>query len=246
MTKRRTDPDQRAIAECLRAYSDNAKSLKLFLEQMRLIISSSDRLEPLIHTIRPRLKSAESLADKLNRKLAKAREAGEKFEITPHNLFEKINDLVGVRVLHLHRGQLAEIHRGLNEIVVEQEFRLLEVFARTWDDRSREFFRSIGIPTEVSPTMYTSVHYVIASGSKQVKTCEIQVRTLLEEVWGEIDHSINYPHPMDDVACTKQLETLAHAIMGATANVDGIVQTVAERKRRDAPPDIPRRTRKHK
>jgi ppGpp synthetase/RelA/SpoT-type nucleotidyltranferase len=76
----------------------------------------------------------------------------------------------------------------------------------------------------------TSVHYVIASGSRKIKTCEIQVRTLLEEVWGEIDHSINYPHRIDSIACQRQLETLAHAIMGATANVDGIVQTVAALK----------------
>jgi hypothetical protein len=41
--------------------------------------------------------------------------------------------------------------------------------------------------------MYTSVHYIIGSGSQTPLTCEIQVRTLMEEVWGEVDHKINYP-----------------------------------------------------
>jgi ppGpp synthetase/RelA/SpoT-type nucleotidyltranferase len=76
-----------------------------------------------------------------------------------------------------------------------------------------------------------SVHYVLAWG-RNVKTCEIQVRTLSEEVWGEIDHSINYPHPIKDVACTGQLETLAAAIMNVTTNVDSIVRTVEELKKK--------------
>ena len=32
--------------------------------------------------------------------------------------------------------------------------------------------------------MYTSVHYVVSSKSRTKVTCEIQVRTLMEEVWG--------------------------------------------------------------
>jgi putative GTP pyrophosphokinase len=66
------------------------------------------------------------------------------------------NDLAGLRILHLHRGQIVEIDRGVREIVGEQKLTLIEVFARTWDDKSREFYRSINIPAEVSPTMYTT------------------------------------------------------------------------------------------
>ena len=51
------------------------------------------------------------------------------------------------------------------------------------------------IDTETSDTLYTSVHYVIESNSRTRITCEVQVRTLSEEVWGEVDHKINYPHP---------------------------------------------------
>lgn len=82
--------------------------------------------------------------------------------------------------------------------------------------------------------MYTSVHYVIGSGTRTAMTCEVQVRALMEEAWGEIDHSINYPRPIDDVACRAQLETLAHTIRGATANIDGIVKTVAALKAKKA------------
>ena len=36
------------------------------------------------------------------------------------------------------------------------------------------------------------MHYIIDTGDHLC--CEIQVRTLTEEAWGEIDHSIRYPY----------------------------------------------------
>jgi ppGpp synthetase/RelA/SpoT-type nucleotidyltranferase len=218
------------IDECMKVFEENQKSLTVALQQITLYLNSSILLAPHMHTLKTRLKSSKSLRDKLNRKLAKL-QPGEQFPIIPTNLFEKINDLVGLRILHLYRGQVQLIDQAIREIANEQDLRLVQVFARTWDDRSRQFFAGIGIATELSPTMYTSIHYVLAWG-RNVKTCEIQVRTLSEEVWGEIDHSINYPHPTTDVACAGQLETLAAAVMNVTANVDSIVRTVAELKRR--------------
>lgn len=231
-TKRKPKSDPQAIIDgCMAVFEQNQKSLVIAMEQITVFLNNSATLAPHMHILKTRIKGAASLRDKLNRKLAKLM-PGEEFPITPENLFETVNDLVGLRILHLHRGQVQAIDRAIREIVQEQELRLVEVFARTWDDRSRQFFADIGIRTEVSPTMYTSIHYVLAWG-RNVKTCEIQVRTLSEEVWGEIDHSINYPHPTTDVACRGQLESLAAAIMNVTANVDSIVRTVEELKRKE-------------
>lgn len=113
-----------------------------------------------------------------------------------HNLLVKVTDLAGIRILHLYTRQFAAIDPLIREILAEDQYRLIEgPFARTWDDESREYFRSLGVNTELSPNLYTSVHYVVESASKTKVTCEIQVRTLMEEVWGEVDHSINYPVP---------------------------------------------------
>ncbi len=76
--------------------------------------------------------------------------------------------------------------------------------------------------------MYTSVHYVIVAKSITTVTCEIQVRTLMEEVWGEVDHKINYPHRNESVACREQLLALARATSSATRLVDAIFATVAD------------------
>jgi len=46
-------------------------------------------------------------------------------------------------------------------------------------------------------------------------TCELQVRTLAEELWGEVDHKLNYPHKAETVACIQQLRALARSTSAA-------------------------------
>jgi hypothetical protein len=50
----------------------------------------------------------------------------------------------------------------------------------------------------------------------------------MEEVWGEVDHSINYPHPAKSVACREQIRALARATSSATRLVDSIFATVED------------------
>jgi putative GTP pyrophosphokinase len=137
-----------------------------------------------------------------------------------------VNDLAGIRLLHLHTRQIRDIDTALREIFEEQLYELIEgPFARTWDDEMRGFFVECGIETQESPTMYTSVHYVVSSASRTKMTCEIQVRTLMEEVWGEVDHQLNYPLPTDVLAVKEQLKVLARVTSSASRLVDSIFVT---------------------
>jgi ppGpp synthetase/RelA/SpoT-type nucleotidyltranferase len=132
-------------------------------------------------------------------------------------------------LLHLHTTQFAAIDRSLKQIIDEQPIELLEgPFARTWDDEYRNYFQSLGVQTQKSETMYTSVHYVVSSKMKTTMTCEIQVRTLMEEVWGEVDHSINYPHRVDSIGCREQIRALARSTSAATRLVDAIFATYTD------------------
>ena len=70
--------------------------------------------------------------------------------------------------------------------------------------------------------MYTSVHYIIQSRSRNPVTCELQVRTLAEELWGEVDHTLNYPHESDSIACREQIRALARITSAATRLVDSV------------------------
>lgn len=132
-------------------------------------------------------KGPDDLRDKLIRKFQEARERGKKFAINKSNLFVKINDLAGFRILHLYTRQFQRIDECLQRIFAEQYYRVVEgPSARIWDDESREYFRSIKTRFIKSTTLYTSVHYVVAPNQKTKYTCGIQVRTLAEELWGRL------------------------------------------------------------
>ena len=193
----------------------------------RLTLKNSAALNETIHSMRSRLKDPAHLMDKLTRKIRECKEERRSFEITTENLLTKVNDLVGVRLLHLYTRQITAIDTALREVFREGKYELLEgPFARTWDDESRQFFKDCKIETQDSPSMYTSVHYVIGSASRTTITAEIQVRTLMEEVWGEVDHRINYPHPVDSIACHEQLKVLARVTSSARRLVDSVFATV--------------------
>lgn len=221
--------DARQIDELVAHYVTNQQIFERALDQLAGWVQGSNELKPYIHSTKSRLKDPAHLRDKLIRKLNEEKSKKRKLNITPSNLFSKINDLAGFRILHLYTRQIEPINHGLIHIFNEAQFQLLEgPKARTWDDESREYFREIGIPTEKSPTMYTSVHYVIKANSLTKCTCEIQVRTLMEEVWGEVDHKINYPRKAKTLACREQIKVLARVTSSCTRLVDSIFRSHEE------------------
>ena len=90
----------------------------------------------------------------------------------------------------------------LLRLISDAQCELFEApFAYVWDDEWRMYFQEIGIKTKPNPRLYSSVHYVIRPNNKAKTTCEIQMRTLADEIWGEIDHKLNYPRPHRSLAC---------------------------------------------
>ena len=196
------------------------------LDQLSKAILGSPNLMAHVHSTKSRLKSPEHLRDKLYRKLHDAKAKGKKFNISEKNLFYRINDLAGFRILHLHSQQFVAIDLELRSVFKEYRFPLFELpKARTWDDEYREFFRSAGIRSIKSPKMYTSVHYVVQSNSETKRTCEIQVRTLAEELWGEVDHTMNYPRESSIASCREQIKVLARVTSSCSRLVDSIFRS---------------------
>ena len=219
-------PNKRERAEIDRLvqyFSENHQLFDSVLEQLIPALKNDQALSKVIHSLRWRVKDADHLRDKLERKLSEAKSKKKRFLITPKNLFTKVNDLAGCRILHLYTKQFEEIHRCLMRIFAEYKYALIEEpTAKTWDDESREFFSGMGMKTEKSPSLYTSVHYVIAPNRTSRLTCEIQVRTLAEELWGEVDHTINYPHKSESLPCREQIKVLARVTSSCTRLVDAI------------------------
>jgi len=228
MKKETIDNDQKKLIDSLvKYYIDNKRLLLVLLNQVEISVSSSPKLRPpLIHSVKFRLKDPDHLRDKLKRKMLEANEKGKRFTVTTKNLFSKINDLAGFRIIHLHTTQFQEIDIELKNIFKEQAWVLHEgPIARTWDDEYREYFGKIGTSVNKSPDLYTSVHYIIKANSDNPLTCEIQVRTLMEEVWGEVDHTINYPYKSKSHSCREQIKVLARVTSSSSRLVDSIFST---------------------
>jgi ppGpp synthetase/RelA/SpoT-type nucleotidyltranferase len=94
--------------------------------------------------------------------------------------------------------------------------------AYTWDPDAVEFFKKLGLETHLKPTRYTSVHYLVRPREGGLACCEIQVRTLWEEIWGEVDHALNYPTSSENVACVEQIRVLARLVATGTRLADAI------------------------
>ncbi len=178
---------------------------------------------PIIHSIKSRLKDPIHLEDKLKRKLADG------IVITKENIFTTITDFIGVRVLHLYQDQFPAIHSSIIEKVMNGDWVFVEApKAYTWDPESIQFYNGLDIETELRETYYTSIHYLVKPNNQNSICCEIQVRTLFEEIWGEIDHTINYPHLTDNLACKEQLRVLAKLVSTGTRLADSIFRTHRE------------------
>lgn len=190
------------------------------------ILESDEALKKVIHSHKSRIKDADHLRDKLIRKANECIKKGEAFDYNIDNLFAKINDLVGFRILHLHTTQFEQINIALNKIFAEQRWEIIEgPNARIWDNETKAYFERIGVATSDNERLYTSVHYILKPNTSTAITCEMQVRTLSEEVWGEVDHKINYPHSSESHSCREQIKTLARITSGCSRLVDSIFST---------------------
>ena len=175
---------------------------------------------PIIYTIKNRLKDVDHLRDKL------ARKWDDENPLTPDNLFERVTDLAGVRVLHLYQDQFSILHDHIQKQVENGDWFLKESpVAYSWDPESTSYFEKLGLEPKIKDSYYTSIHYVIMPKADSNICCEIQVRTLFEEIWGEIDHTINYPHPTESIPCKEQLRVLSKLVSTGTRLADSIFRT---------------------
>ena len=205
-----SDKDADLIKE---KFHDILDGYKHFQQRIISDFTYSPKYKPYVHSIRHRIKDEEHLLEKIRRKNQLISSNNQEDFIDKDNFFTKITDLVGVRVLHLYLRHFEYIHRAILESLANGDLALYEEpKAYTWDIESEEYFKGLEISTERKDSYYTSVHYVLKPRPDSTITCEVQVRTLLEEAWGEIDHTINYPKKHDDENCQSQLKVLARII----------------------------------
>ena len=189
--------------------------------------------KPVIHSIKTRLKDPNHLKQKLLRK--KSSQPTEL--ITKENFFARVTDLSGVRILHLYQDQFDKINAFIQAKVNNGDWTFAEKpKAYSWDPEAVAFFSSFGLDVELKESFYTSIHYLVKPKAAADVCCEIQIRTLFEEIWGEIDHTINYPVPTKASACKEQLRVLSRLVSTGTRLADSIFRSHSEHSGVDPTP----------
>lgn len=149
-----------------------------------------------VHSVRWRVKDPEHLMEKIVRKrIPQSKSYNEKYlNITRDNYHEIITDLVGVRALHLFKEDCFIIDTYLEDNFKSKEDKIAYIRNGDESETLKEHFK-----VKVHPAGYRSIHYVFETQPlKQIIYTEVQVRTIFEEGWSEIDHKIRYPNFSDN------------------------------------------------
>jgi putative GTP pyrophosphokinase len=144
---------------------------------------------PCVHSLKVRIKHPEHLIAKIIRKKIEKRDP----QITVDNYRDHVTDLIGIRALHLFKDQWQPIHDFVMESWSLHEQPI--AYVREGDPEAVvKLFQERGCDVQKHAIGYRSVHYLILSQpAKERHITELQVRTLFEEAWSEIDHQVRYP-----------------------------------------------------
>lgn len=160
-------------------------------ENQANFISNILRSHYKVHSVKSRVKDPERLIEKVVRKTENRKEKyGEDFQFSVENYKNEINDLIGIRVIHIFKQEWEIIHE-----FILNTWRVMEITANVRDGDDTRRFEELGIQIKSRKSGYRSVHYLIEFyPTSQKVIAEIQVRTIFEEGYGEIDHQLRYSH----------------------------------------------------
>ena len=168
------------VDEVLKKYvSEQRDTCRILSERTKEFLSSILSSEGIVpHSITTREKDPEELREKITRE-------GE----IPDALFNGIRDLAGVRIITYFTSDVDKIVP-----LIEKEFNI--------DSKHSMDKRFCSDPAIFG---YASVHFVVQFRPEMLKLpefalfdkmkCEIQVRTILQHAWAEIEHDIVYKSP---------------------------------------------------
>ncbi|WP_321494828.1 GTP pyrophosphokinase [uncultured Desulfobacter sp.] len=179
-------------------FKQKEKYKKLAEYVVRLLSDDPSAPKESIHTILYRIKDASRLIEKIDQENLSPE--SDLAPITHKNFKERIGDIIGIRIVCLRLSDIVNVEAYLEYLVEEKILTFLQQ-----PDYKRTFVLPIdpgkAVPKDISLQYsgYSSIHYQVKLGEnsdvgqafKSIQI-ELQLRTILEEAWGEIDHKYRY------------------------------------------------------
>ncbi|NDK56441.1 RelA/SpoT domain-containing protein [Pontibacter fetidus] len=198
------------VQELFAIYSDYINRLDE-LEGIAALVANTLMRQKDVHAVRHRVKEPLHLLKKIIRKKKEYPDRN----LTTANYLDFINDLVGVRILHLYKDSWQDIGNYIQQMweLKRQPY----AYVKKEHTLQGVQFAASNYRVLVNPRGYKAEHYIIKTQPhKQQYLAEIQVKTLFEEGWSEIDHCIRYP----DHTPNELLNRLLWLLSQLTANAD--------------------------
>lgn len=191
-------------------------------------IQSSLRVFKGVHSTRLRVKTPISLVRKIVRKCTDNKER----TINRDNYLEEVRDLIRLRALHLFKEDWNSIHKEIKETwdLHPKEEKPIAYYREGDSDKLRKQFEDADCDSKSKEAGYRSIHYlIVARPNKRSRYyAEIQVRTIFEEAWSEIDHQIRYPDHTDSTLLKEFLLVFNRIAGGADEMASFLLQMKAE------------------
>ncbi|WP_411168746.1 RelA/SpoT domain-containing protein [Clostridium sp. MB05] len=183
--------DNNIDVEVLKDIYNDFVDYEMSYENQADFISNILRSQPMIHSVKSRIKEPDRLIEKIIRKTEDRKlKYGEDFQFALENYKNQINDLIGIRVIHIFKDQWQDIHE-----FITKTWKVIEVTANVREGDNTKKFEELNIEVRSRISGYRSVHYLVEFYPTNEKViAEIQVRTIFEEGYGEIDHRLRYSH----------------------------------------------------
>ena len=179
--------------DLLEIYLDYIAIIPL-LESSAIYIFNNLMKADKVHSVRYRIKDAEHVIEKIIRKKIN----DPKSNITIKNYQSELTDLIGLRALHLFKEDWNYIHNMITS-VWDLKNKPVANYRKGDSAEYLKKFEELNCDTKEHRFGYRSVHYIIETKpAKSRFFAEIQVRTIFEEAWSEIDHTIRYPYDQDN------------------------------------------------
>ncbi|MCX2740425.1 RelA/SpoT domain-containing protein [Pontibacter anaerobius] len=202
-------------------YNDYTNRLQE-LEDIAQLVTTTLRRQQDAHAVRHRVKEPLHLLKKIIRKKKEYPDR----HLDVHNYLEYINDLVGVRTLHLYKEACHSIGEYIQQ--VWELKRTPYAYVSNEQATRTRLFAASQYNVIVNDRGYEAQHFILkVKPNRQQYLVEVQVKTLLEEGWSEIDHCIRYPDHEPNELLNRLLWLLGQFTMKADA-VASQIQALAE------------------
>ena len=201
----------------LRIYEDYDRQYPVYEDTARFLAEVLNK-EKSIHSIKYRVKDKEHLIEKIIRKSV----ADPSFKITVNNYQKNIKDLIGLRALHLFKEDWVDIHHFLADNW--NFYTTPRANYKKGDPESLlEMYSAVGCELFEHRHGYRSIHYhLLIKPGRHEMVAEVQVRTLFEEAWSEIDHYFRYSNKRENDTAESYLGVLNNI----TSNADALASYI--------------------